>query len=196
MVRGETPSGPVDPAELALVEQLRAGSPAAFRAVWDRDHTRLAAFAYRYLASQDAAADVVQDVFVALWERHAQIELRGSLAAYLYGMVRYIAMDARKHERVAQRYEARVAAAYAAAPAVARNLGMDTLDVEALQQTLARVVAALPPRTREIFVMSREDGLAPGAIASVLRISPQVVYNQLSRALRALHEALAMDARE
>jgi RNA polymerase sigma-70 factor (ECF subfamily) len=158
--------------------------------VWDQYHARLADFAFRYLRSRDAAVDVVQDVFVALWERHAHLEIRGTLAGYLYGMVRHTALDVHKHDRVVRRYEALMAATYLDAPTVARNLGADRVEVEAIQHTVRRVIASLPPRTREIFLMSREDGLAPGAIAVALGITPQVVYNQLSRALAALHQGL------
>jgi RNA polymerase sigma-70 factor (ECF subfamily) len=182
-----------DPAFVDLIARLRTGDESAFRSLWEQYHVRLANFALRYLGSRDAAADVVQDVFVALWDRHDCIEVRGSLSAYLYGMVRYTVMDLRKHERVVRRHSEITATAYAAAPVVAHNLGADVLAVEEMQQTLHRVVAALPARTREIFLLSREDGLAPSAIASILGIGSQVVYNQLSRALKALHDAFAKD---
>jgi RNA polymerase sigma-70 factor (ECF subfamily) len=193
VVRPAEATPPEDPDESALVARLRAADETAFREVWDQYHARLADFAFRYLRSRDAAADVVQDVFVALWERHAHIEIRGTLAGYLYGMVRHTTLDVHKHERVVRRHEALTAATYQDAPTVARNLGADRVDVEAVQRTVRRVIGSLPPRTREIFLMSREDGLAPGAIAVVLGIAPQVVYNQLSRALAALHQGLEED---
>jgi len=193
-VRPEGEGGPADPGDAALVARLRRGESPAFRELWDAYHARLADFAMRYLGSRDGAADVVQDVFIALWERHADIDIRGSVAGYLYGMVRHTVLDIRKHERVVRRHEELTASAYLSAPTVARNLGADALDVEALQRTVRRVVSSLPPRTREIFLMSREDGLAPGAIAAVLGIAPQAVYNQLSRALGALHDAIASDS--
>jgi RNA polymerase sigma-70 factor (ECF subfamily) len=173
-----------------MVDQLRAGGEAALRELWDQYHERLATFALRYVAARDSAADVVQDVFISLWERREQLEIRGSLAGYLYGMVRHTALDLRKHDAIVQRHVERMTAEYTAAPIVARNLGVDVLDVELLQRTLRAVLATLPPRTREIFLMSREDGLAPAEIAATLGIAPQVVYNQLSRALKALHAAV------
>jgi len=176
-----------------LIRGLRAGDARAFRDVWEHYHARLATFALRYVGSSDAAIDVVQDAFVALWEHHASIEVRGSLAGYLYGMVRHLALDVRKHDRVVSQHVEVTMASYLSAPMVAHNLGVDALQVEQLQQCVRRVVGALPPRTREIFLMSREDGLSPSAIASVLRIGQQVVYNQLSRALRALHAAVNED---
>src|SRR5438105_874217 len=68
---------PLDPAEAGLVARLRTGDVGAFRELWDRYHVRLADFAFRYVRSHDAAADVVQDVFIALWERHEQVAPRG-----------------------------------------------------------------------------------------------------------------------
>jgi len=194
VVREDAPSTGPDEADATIVARLRVADERAFRDLWEQYHQGLVRFAHRYVRSHDSAADIVQDVFIALWERHAHIEVRGSLAGYLYGMVRYTAMDFRKHERVMQRHVDVTTAAYASAPVVARNLGLDAVEVETLQQLLRATIATLPPRTREIFLMSREDGLAPGAIASVLGIAPQVVYNQLSRALKALHDAVKRSA--
>lgn len=186
----ETPVS-ADPAESALAARLRAGEERAFYELWNQYQARLADFAFRYLRSHDAAADVVQDVFIALWERHAHIEIRGSLAGYLYGMVRHTALDVHKHDRVVRRHEAVTAATYIDAPTVARNLGAEVVEVEEMQRLVRRIVESMPPRTREIFLMSREDGLAPGQIATVLGITPQVVYNQLARAVAALREGIA-----
>lgn len=190
VVRGDDDAPAPNAVDAALLSRLRQADEQAFRDIWETYHERLATFALRYLHSRDAAADVVQDVFIALWERHEHIEVRGSIASYLYSMVRYTAMDLLKHEGVVQRHAALMAAEYAAAPVVASNLGASVAEVEALQEIIRRVVTGLAPRTREIFLMSREDGLAPAAIANVLGIAPQVVYNQLTRALKALHAAI------
>jgi RNA polymerase sigma-70 factor (ECF subfamily) len=180
----------VSPDDHALVARLRAGDETAFLALWNAHAARLADVAYRYLRSADAAADVVQQTFIAVWESRETLEVRTSLANFLYGAVRNRATNALAHERVVRRYRERVASEYDGAGFAAHNDGVGDVEAQELAAAVRAIVDALPVRTREIFLMSREDGLAPAEIAVVLNLSPQTVYNQLARAVRALAEGL------
>jgi RNA polymerase sigma-70 factor (family 1) len=174
-----------------LADRLRAGDHAAFRAVWDRYHERLANFAYRYLRSEDAAADVVQHVFVALWERRQSFQLRSTIANYLYAAVRNRLGNMAHHERVVREYATRVAASHPATGALAPERPDAAIEAAELAAAIARVLEGLPPRTREIFLLSREDGLSPSEISALIGVTLQVVYNQIARALKRLSEGLS-----
>ena len=177
-------------ADRALVERLRDGDEQAFLELWNAHAARLADVAYRYLRSADAAADIVQQTFIAVWESRATLDVHTSLANFLYGTVRNRATNALAHDRVVQQHRERMAAEYDTAAFVAHNDGARDIDVEALAASVRTIINALPERTREIFLMSREDGLAPAEIAALLGLSAQTVYNQLARAVRALAEGL------
>lgn len=171
-----------------LVELLRTGDETAFRSVWETLHRPLADFAYRYVRSEDAAADIVQQVFVTMWEERATLRPRSTISNYLYSAVRNRVRNVLRHDRVVQAY-----ALYAAAVLQSESSSNDAdvqITVAELQSSITRILDDLPPRTREIFLMSREDGLPPSEIARMLGISLQVVYNQLTRALKALVQGL------
>ena len=175
----------------ALVERLRAGDDRAFLELWHAHAARLADVAYRYLRSADAAADVVQQTFIALWESHETLHVHTSIANFLYGAVRNRATNTLAHDRVVREHRERVAAEYDLETFAVQNEGARAIDVEELAAHVRSIVDTLPVRTREIFLMSREDGLAPSEIAAVLGLSAQTVYNQLARAVRTLAEGLA-----
>jgi len=176
--------------DLRLVERLRAGEDRAFLELWHAYAPRLADVAYRYLRSSDAAADVVQQAFIALWETRATLEVHTSLANFLYGTVRNRATNALSHNCVVQAHRERVTAEHDLSTFATYNEGARHLDAEEMSVAIRTIVDALPARTREIFLMNREDGLTPAEIAAFLHLSPQTIYNQLTRAVRALGEGL------
>src|SRR5438128_382994 len=84
----------------AIADALTRGDEAAFTAI-DRDLGEdLRNHAYKFLQSQDVAADVVQDVLCKLWIRRAEWQCRDSLRGYLYGAVRNRALDELAHRTV------------------------------------------------------------------------------------------------
>jgi RNA polymerase sigma-70 factor (family 1) len=163
----------------------------AFLLLWNSHAARLADVAYRYVRSSDAAADIVQQVFIAIWESRETLDVHTSLANFLYGAVRNRATNVLAHDRVVRAHRERIASEYDATRFAAYNDAELAIDAEEFVTMVRSLVDALPPKTREIFLMSREDGLAPAEIASVLGLSPQTVYNQLARAVRSLSEGLA-----
>jgi RNA polymerase sigma-70 factor (ECF subfamily) len=177
-------------------------SPVAIRAkddpfliAWHAYAARLRRVAYRYLRSPDAAADIVQQTFIALWESRDTLEVHTSFPNFLFGAVRNRATNVLAHERVVRRHRADVAAEYDMAVFVAQNTGPQNVEAEELATAVHAILATVPARTREIFLLSRQDGLSPREIAIKLELSPQTVYNQLTRAVRALADGLGRTAR-
>ena len=151
---------------------------------------RLVRFLTRYLRTKDAAEDVAQEVFVRLWERRTEIDPDRSLRAYLFTAARNRAMDLLEHEQVVQRY-----AGEGANDALGSSQpGTPAADADLLAQELAEVaavaVANLSPRMREIYHLSRDEGLSAAEIAEALGITTQTVYVQLGKIIRALYPSL------
>ena len=144
----------------------------------------------RYVNSvvQDAAAahDLVQDVFVALWEGRQTLAPDTPLAPFLYRMARNRALnyarDRRLHE--VKQDGLRDEPAIAVEPA-------DTLDADALGARLRAWVGALPERQREALTLTRERGLSHHDAAAVMGISPRTLNNHIVRALAHVHACLA-----
>jgi RNA polymerase sigma-70 factor (ECF subfamily) len=123
---------------------------------------------------------------VQLWQRRHMVDASAPLKAYLLRAVRNRALNHLRHARVRRDSESDVEATYGAPlgadqPIVARELA------EAVRQA----AAALPPRCRAVFELSRADGLTYAEIAQALDISEKTVEAQMGKALRILRERLA-----
>ncbi len=144
----------------------------------------LCAFAVQYVKDQDVAEDLVQDLFVRIWQDREKINVSTSLKSYLFASVRNRALNAMK---VSARMR----------PLDAQNIGhVDDSDRDEAEYTdrSARVLAAielLPEERRKVFKLSRNEGLKYHEIAARLGISIKTVENQMGKALKTLRAELA-----
>ncbi len=141
---------------------------------------------------QEAAADIVQDAFVRVWEGRERLDPDRSLKAFLYQTVRNLALNLGRDSRnraalLAERYEAPT-------PAPARP--DDVLAREGLRVQVEEWIEALPDRQKEALRLSRFDGLDHAEIAEVMGCSPRTVNNHLVKALRTLRDRAELDAPE
>ena len=174
-----------------LAERIRAGDAAAFETLFNRYYGRLHAFARTYVRSAEVAEDLATDVFVRVWERRAEWELRGTPRAYLYAAVRNESLAWLRRQRMLDR-------AHASALRDDRSPGMGAaplagdaqLEARELAEAIDRGVDALPERTREAFVLHRRHGLTYAEVAAAMDISPRTVEVHIGRAFRALRTHL------
>jgi len=181
----------VDPEILARdrawAERIKAGDAVALEQLFTAYFAAFAAYAYRYVPARDVAKDVVQDVLGKLWINRDRWTIPDNMAAMLYRAVRNRALQVHRHELVISQHESDVQAQ--GAP-LALDAAATTTEHE-LRQLGERAIAALPPRCREIFLMSRVDRLTYREIAATLGISMATVETQMARAFRALDAALS-----
>lgn len=178
-----------DSSDDALVLRVRAGDAAAFEAIFDRHAAKLIAFARTQLGSREAAEEVVQEVFFAIWRRRAEWRIERSLRTYLYQATRNQSVNRMRAERVRRRVTtdepAVIAEVAGPASADARLYSAE------LNRLVAEAVATLPVRNREVFTLVRGQGLAHVEVAEILGISVKAVEGHMARAFRALRAALA-----
>lgn len=176
-----------DPSLAGLAARLQAGDRDAFEEVFRRHYGRLADYAMGLVGSRDAAEDVVQEVFVTLWIQRQRVSTPENLIAYLYRSVRNRGLNFLRHERLVTDFRAR---RVAEEPPVTAPADRETEDSE-IASALRQAVAALPPRSREVFQLSRDRGLTYPEIASTLGISVKTVETLMGRALKAVRARLA-----
>jgi len=167
------------------LDRIRAGDEDAFEAFFRAWYPRLADYAFRMLDSRDAAEDVVQNLFVALWNRREGLPEGDKMAAYLHRAVRNRSLNQLRSRKTARRWLERVDPDPVAAP-VAETV----LEHEELTEVLRAALDTLSPRCREVFVLSRDQGLTYPAIADALGISVKTVETLMGRALKALRAEL------
>jgi RNA polymerase sigma-70 factor (family 1) len=178
--------------EREWVERIQAGDPDAFAAIFRTYYDRLCGFARRYVDSGDEAEELVEDVFVCIWQQRQTCRGCTSLKSYLYASVRNRALKLLRHEGIAQR-------TVEWALREQRSLGVaappPSVDEEVHAYELARLaqhaIDRLPERSRQAFLLHRQEGLSYSEIALRMGISVKTVENHLIRAVKALREQLA-----
>jgi RNA polymerase sigma-70 factor (ECF subfamily) len=168
-----------------LIASVRAGDRGAFEQLFRMWYSRLADYAYRISGSRDGAEDAVQDVFIAVWQRRESLPDKTKVPAYLHRAVRNRALNQIRDAKTSDRVATQLDIESREAP----HADADVLEQE-LSDAIEGALAALPARTREVFQLSREQGLTYQQIADTLEISIKTVETLMGRGLRALREKL------
>lgn len=173
--------------ERDLLRQVAEGSEIAFRTVFYQYRPRLIAFVLGLSRSEQAAEDIVHDIFLDLWKNRERLPEVEHFSTYLFRAVQYRAR--RQMKRKAQE-------TLILAELRQEEYGdlsteqQDILSLQAVREYIKQSLNKLTPQQRKIFLLSREMGLSHGQIAEQLGIQPQTVSNHLSDALRLLREDL------
>lgn len=174
---------------VTLCRRLKASDRTAFEEVFCLLREDLLRYVYAIVGNDEAAHDLVQDVFLALWGLRTSLEPSGSLKSYLYRMARNRALRHLRDERLHTRKKGEIGAG-------TRETGDSTSVMETkferdeLAGKLRGWIGKLPERQREAFVLSRYHELSHKEIAALMEISPRTVNNHIMRALSELQRRL------
>lgn len=166
-----------------LLLLLHEGDEGAFTEIYNRHWEQMALYVLNVIHSREEARDIVQEVFVSIWRRRRELVIGGSLIAYLLRSVRNLSL--RHIERNLHRYEfmdnlTTQLDHLQATPAV--NLA----ELKQLEEKVDKAIAALPPKMREIYLLSRQENLSYREIAQQLGIAETTVKKQVSNALKSI----------
>lgn len=185
-------AGAPDARKRLWLERIRAGDEAAFEELFSAYYPALCGFAQSYVRAPDVAEELVQDVFLRIWEGHAHWNPTNGIRAYLFAACRNRALDHRKHERIVAR-TAKEARGAGRAPGLGQPALSPDNEMQAaeLQEALRRAVHELPERRRAVVILRWQHGLTHAEIARVLGISVKGVETQFGRAIASLRDRLA-----
>jgi RNA polymerase sigma-70 factor, ECF subfamily len=170
--------------DVEIMERLVKGDETALTELLGRYWKPLVKYASGFVNDLDAAEDIVQDAFVRVWRSRANWKPIGSVPAYLYRIVRNVALHEHKKRTGRQRLlAAEVVYESPSTPA-------EDLDRKRVRLSLQRGLESLSPRRRETVVLTRFHNLSYAEVAEVMGISAQTVANQMSSALRDLRKIL------
>lgn len=170
-----------DANERDLQERIRAGDERAFDTVFRANYTRLVRMAESIVRDRSAAEEIAQEVLLELWRRRQALHVQQTIAGYLLRSTRNRALNHVRHERIV----ARELAASSADPREFPSADAHTLGAE-LERAVRNAIAGLPQQCREVFEMSRDQGLRYAEIANVLEISVKTVEKRMGQALSEL----------
>ncbi len=160
-------------------------SEAAFEELFKAHYPAMVLYAHKFVGDTDTARDIAQQVFVNIYEKRKELQIRSSMKSYLFQSVRNTALNRLKQQRVWEKHEEHLSK-----ESTAVELVSQTVEFSELRQSLIRLIEELPPRCRDIFKMNRFEGKKNREIAEELNISIRTVETQISKALKFIREKL------
>lgn len=169
--------------DLELLSLLKDGDIEAFNSLFRKYYQPLCAFAHRYVAHEDLE-EIVQDLFLWLWNNHENMEIHTSLSSYLFRAVHARCLNKIAQNEVKQRIETLYWKNYS---------GNDTIEdyqIEELTNRIREAINRLPESYREAFIMHRFRDKSYKEIAESLNVSTKTVDYRIQKALKQLREDL------
>jgi len=170
--------------DLELFSKLIRDDEKAFSELFYRYYSGLCVYAFRFLQDEQRTKELVQEVFVQVWVKRKEIRIHSSVKSYLFRAVKNQLINWFNHEKVEQRYLDKIVSEQ-------DHLQPDQYFQEVdLQKKIEASIEALPAKRKEVFKLSREEGLSYRAIADRLHVSVKTVETQMGLALKQLREDL------
>jgi RNA polymerase sigma-70 factor (ECF subfamily) len=163
------------------MQRIRDGDDAVYETLFRTFAPGLCSFVTRYVDERAVAEELVQDVFLSLWDHRATVHITGSAQSYLFAAARNRALNYIEHERVVDRFRISVLTRMTAADASVQGEAECFAALE-MQEALSR----LPARCRLVFNLQRNHGMTYDEVAAALGISVKTVEVQMGRALKTL----------
>lgn len=167
----------------SLAESIRNSNQGVFEQVFNYYYSGLVVYADQIIKNTSVSEDIVQSVFLKLWETRATLEIR-SFRSYFIQCVKNKCIDYIRTQQVKQRFDNQ---AVESGQIVFED---DLWTKNELNELVENAIGELPPRCREIFWMSRYENLKISEIADKLDISKRTVETQISKALKILRVKL------
>jgi RNA polymerase sigma-70 factor (family 1) len=171
-----------------LIALLKDNNHNAFKEIYNRYNGLLFAYAYKRLQIEEEAKDVIQEVFIALWENRETFILKTHLSGFLYKSVLNKILNIWKHKQVI-RYHVLSQSLEVDVDSNETDFLIREKDIVALVE---KEIAAMPPRMREIYELKYKQYMSVKHIASDLNISEHTVATQLQRATAHLKNKLGV----
>jgi RNA polymerase sigma-70 factor, ECF subfamily len=166
-----------------IVKRLKKGDMAAFDAIYNKYCHKLHRFVLMYLKQEEDAEEIVQDVFIKIWDLRDKIDIYASFESFLF-TIAYNATMSLLRKRVSQTKTKE----YIKSLQQISNAEevIDEMHFKDLNHKVQTLLEQLTPRQKEIYLLSREEGLSHGEIAQKLKISESTVNNHLVATLKYL----------
>jgi RNA polymerase sigma-70 factor, ECF subfamily len=176
----------VEKTDIALFKEIKEGKLSAYDKLFLTYYQALCRFSLGFVKDENAAEDLVQDLFVHLWHNRTDIDINTSVKAFLYTSVRNRSLNYIKSQAARKRHET----------VHFENVYNET-DEEPEDNMpeklvlIERAINDLPEKCRQIFVLSRQKNMKYNEIAEHLDLSPKTVENQMGIALKKIREFMA-----
>lgn len=173
-----------------LLIRVKKSDGDAFRQLFDLYAPRVFSFVNQYVRTKAEGEDLTQTVFLRIWEKRAQLNVDRNPEALIFTIARNLLID--HFRQTARRIQEM--------PLIADNLEVNSsmrADDQVMFHQITRIyrqaLEALPPRRRDIFTLSRHEGMSNREIAQKMGLSIKTVENQMTAALAFIRDFLSRE---
>lgn len=173
--------------EKVILEKVRGGDTAAFALLYDRYWLKVYNFARLYITSSSEVSEVVQDVFVKVWESRDTFDETKNFDGFLFIITRNIIFN------YSRRYFNELNFKMTALKGFEKSYDIEEeLDAADLKNYIDRLITQLPPQRQRIFRMSREQHLTNKEIAELCAVTEKAIERQITLALKFIKDNLPL----
>ena len=171
---------------ISIHRKIQNGNIKEFEKLFRSLYTPLCNFAFSFLGDMDAAEEIVQELFYNYWKNRQSISIKSSIKSYLYKATRNSCLKTIEHKKVKEKY----ASNYRNMIDITVKSPQQEMEAMEVDSIIEKSLKQLPEKCREIFVLSRFDGLKYHEIAHKLSISIKTVEANMGKALKIFRENL------
>ncbi len=175
--------------EEELIEQVKNGNNIAFAVLYDHYWQRVYNFTKLYITSSDSISEIVQDVFVKFWEARHLLDNNRKVEGFLFIITRNIIFNKTRSKIREDMFKMTVLRSIENEEPYNQE---DRMVAEDLKEYIDRLIAVLPERQREIFLMSREENMTYREIALRCGIGEKAVERHIHLTLKFLKKNLLL----
>jgi len=180
--------------EKELIVLLKTGNHKSFELVFKTYYPRLCTYAFHYTKQLEVAEDLVKDIFVHLWEKKEKLNIKTSLSGYLFRSVHNSCINYLNREKIIHKtysFEEFPALELKMKQPLSPDYPIAHFLAREMENQIIAEIDKLPDQCREIFKLSRFEGLSHKKIAEKLNISENTVKTQIFRALKKIRQSLS-----
>ncbi|MGE5406465.1 MAG: RNA polymerase sigma-70 factor [Methanosarcina sp.] len=172
--------------ESTLLYRLKEGDHDAFTVIFTTYYKDLVIFAMNFLKQREIAEEIVQDIFVRLWDNSKTLSIDNSLKSYLLKCVQNSCFDLIRHNKIVQRYNDEIGSSQETFEFNTDNYVINS----ELEDLLKVALDKLSPEIYEAYCLSRYKGLRYKDIAVKMKVSVRTVEVRIGKALVILRDEL------
>jgi RNA polymerase sigma-70 factor (ECF subfamily) len=177
------------PSDAELLTWLKEGNQKVIQSLFDTFYVSLCKTVNRIVHNTIITEDIVQDVFMKIWQKRGDLNIQISLKAYLHKMAINAALShLRKKYNTSSIDDT---SPQQMSKHAFKEVATQQMEFQELEVQVNDAINELPPKCREVFILSRYEEMSYKEIAQQMEISPKTVENQMSKALKHLRKKLA-----
>ncbi len=170
-----------------LLIKIGNGNHIAFNKLFTEYYPQVRFFLFGFIKDMNEASDLAQDIFIKIWLNRDSLQEVNNFKSYLFRSAKNAVLNYFEHTLVKQHYQEKALHNATLQPCY-QNIIEDNLYAVELEILLDIAVEKMPERQKEIFKLSRKEGLSNDEIADLLHINKRTVENYITKALRELRK--------